>query len=236
MYCCILDDRAEIFTQLSEDVLECDYDKNITNLYQAIEKQAWDSVSTFLETEKWSYIFFTKDIRSPEKQARTWVTRFHPDGEVRWSQLPLHAAIIFGAPEIIVNALIKLYPLSVRCTDDQQLLPLHLAFRVGAEDSIMNLLIQSFPEALDTKSQRGNVPYAIVGKRSRKDYTESVQQIIKHITRNVISSQEELSREKTAELEDAMAVQTRIVKTLETENLELQRFLKQRFNTFITIF
>jgi len=220
--------EGEAFAEASEApdaVLECDYDNNITNLYQAIEGEAWDSISTFLETQKWSSFFFTKDALSAENQTRTWVTRFDPNGKVRWSQLPLHAAIIFRAPSIIVNALIDLYPLSVRCTDDQQMLPLHLAVRVGAEDSIMNLLITKFPEALVTENQHGKVPYAISGRRSRSYYTESVQKIITHITGNIVSSQEKLLKKKTADFEDEMVVQTRLVKTLEYENDELQKDL-----------
>jgi len=99
-------------------VLECDYDRNVTNLYNAIEKRAWDSIATFLATEKWSFLAFSKDVLSPESQARTWVTRFDPNGKVRWSQLPIHAAIIFRAPKCVVKALVDIYPLSVQCTYD----------------------------------------------------------------------------------------------------------------------
>lgn len=211
-----------IFDQLSESVLECDYDKNVTNLYQSIESGAWSAVQCFFETEKWSYMHFTRDATSPSEQARTWVTRFQSDGEVRWSQLPLHAAIIFQAPRRLVENLIKLYPLSIRCTDDQGMLPLHLAFRVGADDKVMNLLIKSFPEALVTQNERGLFPYAIDGTNSRKEYNESIKQIVKHISRQITLSQEKLSKEKTDTLEDAIGVQSRVVKTLESDNDKLE--------------
>jgi hypothetical protein len=208
-----------------ENTLECDYDKNVTNLYEAIEKGAFESVLAFLTTEKWSLLTFTKDVLSPESQARTWVTRFHPNGKVRWSQLPLHAAIIFRAPMNVVKALIDLYPLSVQCTDDQRMLPLHLAIRVGAKDSIMNLLIKCFPNALVTENQHGKVPYAIMGRDVRTNYTESVQQIVKYITRKVTVSQQESSQEKTEDLEDAMDKHSQCVTTLENDNLELKHEL-----------
>eukprot|EP00536_Pseudo-nitzschia_multiseries_P016437 jgi/Psemu1/221364/e_gw1.1116.8.1 len=156
MNCCTT--SGGLFDQASETVLECDYDKNVTNLYRNIETKAWSSVECFFETGKWAYIHFTKDALSPSEQARTWVTRFESNGKVRWSQLPLHAAIIFGAPKGIVEFLIELYPLSARCTDDQGMLPLHLAFRAGSNDGIMNLLIKGFPEALVTQNQRGLLP------------------------------------------------------------------------------
>ena len=208
-----------------ENTLECDYDKNVTNLYEAIEKEAFESVVTFLTTEKWSLLTFTKDVLSPDSQARTWVTRFDPNGKVRWSQLPLHAAIIFRAPINVVKALIDLYPLSVQCTDDQRMLPLHLAIRVGARDNIMNLLIKCFPNALVTENQHGILPYAIMGRDVRKEYTESVQQIVKYITRRVKSSQRESSQEKTEDLEEAMEEHSQRVAVLENDNLELKNEL-----------
>ena len=208
-----------------ENTLECDYDKNVTNLYEAIEKGSFESVVTFLTTEKWSLLTFTKDLLSPDSQARTWVTRFDLNGKVRWSQLPLHAAIIFRAPISVVKALIDLYPLSVQCTDDQRMLPLHLAIRVGAKDNIMNLLIKCFPNALVTENQHGILPYAIMGRDVRKEYTESVQQIVKHITRRVKTSQKESSLEETEDHEEAMEEHSMRVTALENDNLELKNEL-----------
>ena len=77
---------------------------------------------------------------------------------IRWSHLPLHAAILFGAPLTVLQALIPLYPASIRCTDDQHSLPLHLALSVGASDEICLYLAQLFPPALWTKNQQGHWP------------------------------------------------------------------------------
>mmetsp|Transcript_42172 Transcript_42172/g.48704 ORF Transcript_42172/g.48704 Transcript_42172/m.48704 type:complete len:354 (-) Transcript_42172:23-1084(-) len=210
----------------SEDaILECDYDKNATKLYEAIEMKDWISVYEFLETGRWSsmMILSYSDNLSPEKQTRTWITRFEPDGTVRWSQLPLHAAIIFGAPKRVMNALIQLYPLSIRCTDDRNMLPLHLAFRVGAEDNIVNLVLGSFPEGLFTKNDRGKYPYEVEASRPyevagpRMEFISSIQ----HIIESTSSMQQQMHAEKTAGLKDRMGVQKRHVATLECEKKKL---------------
>ena len=118
--------------------IECDYDINPTGLYQALERKEWKSAMDFMVEGTWRQgpfmiLFPGKDPIPPEKQASMWVTRFEKDGSVRWSQIPLHAAITFGAPMALVQKLIHLYPLSVRCTDDQGMLPLHLAFKFSSD-------------------------------------------------------------------------------------------------------
>eukprot|EP00535_Pseudo-nitzschia_heimii_P010623 CAMPEP_0197176886 /NCGR_PEP_ID=MMETSP1423-20130617/2670_1 /TAXON_ID=476441 /ORGANISM="Pseudo-nitzschia heimii, Strain UNC1101" /LENGTH=540 /DNA_ID=CAMNT_0042626329 /DNA_START=1 /DNA_END=1623 /DNA_ORIENTATION=+ len=212
---------ADILVDEAETILECNYDTNVTSLYQAIEEEAWNPILTFVKTQKWSSMAFTKDALSPESQARTWVTRFDPNGKVRWSQLPLHAAIIFRAPRKVVKALIELYPLSVQCSDDQRMLPLHLAFRVGANDDIMNLLMEFYPDALLMKNLNGKVPYAIVGRDVRQDYNETVRQIVKLITRKVTATEKKSSRLEINDLEDAIKQQSRLVTIIEDNNQDL---------------
>ena len=223
MNCCIPDET--FLANPPETSLECDYDKNVTNLYDAIEKGAWDSIMSFLTSQKWSFVSFQNDPQCPEAQVRTWVTRFDQNGHVRWSQLPLHAAIIFHAPQSIVEALIELYPLSVQCTDDQRMLPLHLAVRVGANDGIMNLLIQSFPGALQAKNQSGRLPYYVDGSNVRKDYTETMQQIVKHTTQRVAQTQRSWSQKTTDNLKGTMEEQGELVRNLEYDKDTLEHRL-----------
>jgi hypothetical protein len=142
-----------------EEPLECDYDKDVTGLYQAMEEKAWLAALDFMKTGKWDdNILVSHDPITPRDQARTWVTRYEKSGKVRWSQLPLHAALIFKAPFLVVEALVKLYPKAIRCTDDQHMLPLHLAFRYGASDNTIALLLQHFPEAMRQKGHRDRLP------------------------------------------------------------------------------
>lgn len=112
-------------------LLECTYEK-CTPLFRRVEHAEWADVVAFLDTGYWPGDFFVDSI-SPEEQAKTWVYRFHdtPDEDgkrkLRWSQLPLHLALVLKAPFPVIQKLLEIYPESVRCTDDQKMLPLHLA-------------------------------------------------------------------------------------------------------------
>ncbi|KAL7565150.1 hypothetical protein ACA910_021528 [Epithemia clementina (nom. ined.)] len=155
-----LDENAEIDNNSSEDeALECDYEKNCTALYKHIEEEDWKGVTKYLETGYWPGNFFADPI-PPADQVRTWVTRFNPNNAtgVRWSQLPLHLAIVVEAPYEVVGSLIELYPQAVRCTDDQHMLPLHLAMRHGSSDNIVDLLLAAFPEAVNAKGKNDRTP------------------------------------------------------------------------------
>ena len=105
-------------TQLQLSNATRTYDKNPSSLYQAMESKAWVPTLEFFDTGKWqsSLLFSGEDPLPPERQAGTWVTRFEADGLVRWSQLPLHAALIFGAPFKIIATLVTLYPQGTKNT------------------------------------------------------------------------------------------------------------------------
>lgn len=201
---------------------ECDYDKNPTSLYQAMESEAWVPCLEFFETGKWSNasLFFTEDPLSPERQARTWVTRFEEDGPVRWSQLPLHAALIFGAPSKIIATLVDLYPQGVRCTDDQHCLPLHLAIKYGAHDNIVRLLLESFPDALFTKDIHDRYPTQMEGNRD--DRTAIMDEIVRATTKalkkkHLINLEEELG-----EVKDDLILQTNLNADIEAQKQEVE--------------
>lgn len=210
---------------LETSIFECDYDSDVTNLYQAIEGEAWVPVLQYLETGKWEHMY-GKDPQSPERQSRTWVTRFEPDGTVRWSQLPLHAAIIFGAPKKIITSLINLYPAGVRCTDDQQMLPLHLAFRFGAEDSVIALVLERFPEAFFTKNVRGRIPTDVEGPRM--ELISMMNQVIRLTTEHATSKHHsKLYKQKIADLNDDLNLQTRLNASLESDKTKLEERLSR---------
>ena len=154
-----LNEDAEVDNMKEEEALECDYERDCTNLYKKIEEEDWMSIHKFLETGYWPGHFFADPV-PPADQVRSWVTRFSPECEngVRWSQLPLHLAIVVEAPYAVVGSLIKLYPQAVRCTDDQHMLPLHLAMRHGASDGVVDLLLAAFPEAVNAKGRNDRTP------------------------------------------------------------------------------
>ena len=144
------------------EYFECDYEKDCTPLYKAIEtaivqeEEDYEQIAYFLETGLWPHEE-AGDVASTsaEVQAKTWVTRFNPKDKekVEWSQLPLHLAIVGGCPSNIIGALVKLYPQGLRCTDDQQMLPLHLALRHGADDEIVAYLLMQFPDAVNARGK-----------------------------------------------------------------------------------
>lgn len=162
--------------------LECDYETNCTPLYKAIENaivndnedEDYDNIAHFLDFGEWpancAYSKTSRTAGSAQEQAKTWVTRFKETDssssskgslsrrKIEWSQLPLHLAIVGGAPSNIIGGLVKLYPMGLRCTDDQQMLPLHLALRHGAEDEIVAYLLMQFPEAVNAKGKHGRTP------------------------------------------------------------------------------
>lgn len=211
-------------SESARTVLECDYDDGATNLYQAIEGQAWVPVLQFLKTGRWDTNFVSqKDPHSPARQAKTWVTRFEKDGSVRWSLLSLHLAILKQAPSRVVSMLIALHPEGVRSTDDQQMLPLHLAFRVGSEDDIVLLLLESFPDALFIKDARSRVPTDIDGPR--KDRAKILRSIVKATTSNANSKQKDSYNIEFGNLKQQLNLQTKINRNLVREKMAVEEHL-----------
>lgn len=156
------DEDDSITLSTDEGILECDYDKQCTKLYRAIEERQWEEVLYFLETGNWysTSIFsaFGDKEDSPSIQTRTWVTAMDEYENVRWCQLPLHAAVTFLAPFSVISKLVEIYPKSVRCADDQDMLPLHYAFRFGAEDDILVHLLDKFPQAIGKRAVKDRLP------------------------------------------------------------------------------
>lgn len=147
----------------SEDVTnltECDFDTNCTALYLQIKNKNWSSVNQFLLTGYWSGGFFP-DRDPPAKQATTWVTKYcrkDKKKKVVWTQLPIHAALIYGAPEGVIKCLISISKSTLRCADDRRMLPLHLAFMHGSSDMALGTVLDEFPEAVAVRDFKGRTP------------------------------------------------------------------------------
>jgi hypothetical protein len=235
-----------------EDVWECDYDTQVTSLYEAIEDRAWVAGLHFFKTGAWERgIFFASvtDPIPPSRQARTWVTRFETEttasssnknsgncndidnsipqnnitnnGKVRWSQLPIHAAIIFGAPLQFIQELLKLFPQAVKCTDDQHMLPLHLAFKFGSADSIVACLLQDFPEAIFTKDIRGRLPTEVEAG-PRKERSLMVEHVMTVMIKTLAKRHGDTIDKTMAEVEDDLALQGQINAELEQEKCDVE--------------
>jgi hypothetical protein len=92
--------------QIVPSTLEVDYDKNLTDLYQAITDQKWDYAAQVCKTYP--------------VQAATWVVRhYEDDDEIMWRFLPIHSACARQPPAFLIQALLKAYPDGAKCIDDQ---------------------------------------------------------------------------------------------------------------------
>jgi len=141
--------------------LECDFDTSPTPLYISLLKKEWSAAIV--------------RTRAAPDEAKTWVSRAEPNGSLRWRLLPIHAAIIFRAPENVIEALLDAYPSAAREKDDQGMLPLHLAFRNEASESNVSMLLQAFPGSVDVKDCKGRTPTDIassINSASRDIYLQ----------------------------------------------------------------
>ena len=131
--------------------LEVDYDKNLTDLYQAITDQDWERAVDV--------------CKSDPEQAKTWVVRHYDDddeeeeeGGIMWRFLPLHSACARQPPISVVAALLRAYPDGARCQDDQGMYALHYACGNQATRDVARILLVSYPDAAKKKDPRGMLP------------------------------------------------------------------------------
>ena len=134
-----------------------------TPLFDAIVRNDWDAVDFFLESGTFSFSpFHHSDDRdahaATEDQVETWIVCQNDDGRLLWRQLPIHAAICYGAPFNTVKELVKTYPGGLCCADNDGNLPLHLAVKFNRDDSILSLLFTAFPEGFHAENGRGQTP------------------------------------------------------------------------------
>lgn len=126
---------------------ECDYDQNPTAIFLNLQKKEWEAAA--------------KKADESVEEARTWVSRKEKGGKLRWRLLPIHAAIIFKAPENVVETLLAAYPKGAQSKDDQGMLPLHLAFRHGSSEGTVNLLLVAFPQSVNVQDRKGRIPLVL---------------------------------------------------------------------------
>ncbi len=147
--------------------LECDFDTNPTNLYLCIQEKKWQAA--------------IDRASSDPKEASTWVSRKERNGKLRWRLLPLHAAIIFKAPVMTIQALIKANVKAAQCKDDQGMLPIHLAYRNGSEVHVANMLLVAYPNGVNEQDRKGRVPLAIAQASNsplRDEYVAAIQRAL----------------------------------------------------------
>ena len=226
------DDHTKIVTNVSHDsastedseVLNTDYRK-VSPLFRNIEKENWEGVLMFLNTGKWSNSLLSSSnghLRSPgpEIQVKTWVTSYDRRGEPEWSQLPIHAAISYLAPFVVIQKLIELYPRGIHCTDNEGMLPVHLAFGFGAPDNVIALLLEPFPASINEKGLGGRYPYECCALGPHKTRGK----VFRIVSEQVVARSR---RDMEAELREfaSQAVKTVGVKGYDLTNKEMTQFV-----------
>jgi hypothetical protein len=141
--------RGSPLRELREECSECgelicDYDDNVTPLYEMLESSQWDKARLRCRTH-------------PE-EVQTWIVRRDASSKIRWKLLPLHAAVIFQAPSVVLECLIKEYPTAAGQRDDQGMLPLHLAFRHKQDEEKLLMLLDHYPQGISVRDRRERLP------------------------------------------------------------------------------
>lgn len=138
-------------------VLVADY-MEAPKLFQTIQRKNWQAVLYFLRTGSFSFSMMGGDMQAVQVQAQTWVSKRDESGKELWRQLPLHAAVCFGAPATVVDKLITVYPEALKSPDCHGNLPLHLGFIFDASDEVMALMMKAYPAALHVMNSQGFQP------------------------------------------------------------------------------
>jgi hypothetical protein len=133
-----------------------------TPLFEAIQQSDWSGVEFFLDSGSFSFSPFEIDNDdckiAVEDQVETWVVCQDEAGELLWRQLPVHAAICYGAPFNTIKELVTLYPIGLCCGDNDGNLPIHLAVKFNCSEKIFRLLLKAFPEGIEAVNGSGKLP------------------------------------------------------------------------------
>jgi len=128
---------------------EVDYDKAPTDLFQALEARQFCYVESMYDQQNVQF----------NKECKTWVVaRGQKKDQLRFRALPLHAALVFGAPDDLVTKIFTSYPLAARGRDVKGRLPIHLAMEHNASDLIVNLIIEAFPKGIFVIDKKSKTP------------------------------------------------------------------------------
>lgn len=166
-----------------------------------------------------------------DSEVRTWVTRYEPtrtlsmtttpkERKVRWSQLPIHAAIIFQAPAKLVQMLIDKYPRGVRSKDDQDKLPLHLAFRHMSTSRVIHMLMNAFPAGINAKDGKGREPLQCAPDDKAGEWR--IASILEmYLKAKAVEIEDAIIDEEVEELQEDLTVENQRVRKLKKKNREL---------------
>lgn len=187
-----------------------------TPLFRAIEHQHWENVLLFLQTGKWNRNLFQHSLEhmkasSPEVQCRTWVKN------KTLNQLPLHLAIVHGAPSVVVQHMVDTYPDAVKSFDSDDRLPIHLAFSSAATDAVLLCLLRAWPESILVNPK----PYECGDGLRSEIIRISIQEIEAAVRKNHEGGWRRLVAEADVDLNDMSDLKT-VLEQLIADRRQLQ--------------
>ena len=121
---------------------EKDYaDGTDSELLVRIKAKDWDSVrrATIFHSQNAAETTANELLRIPDK----------------YSNLPLHVALGYQAPDDIILAMISQYPEACKVHGTDDWTPLHVAAMWGASIVVVEALIRAYPQALDDRGEDG---------------------------------------------------------------------------------
>lgn len=193
--------RSDSESVEESELLVCDYETSATILYKLLESSQWDLA--------------LQRCRSHPLEVRTWVQRSSGDSPkssktIRWKVLPLHAAIVFKAPFLVVEGLLEQHPRAASSRDDQGMLPLHLAFRhYDAEhEQTVALLMKRYPKGCHMPDKRSRTPLQLAPDSAQ--FSTNVLKLYSQIASNQLrsaDSDKEMAIRKSATDPDALKLQ-----------------------------
>ena len=194
-----------------------------TPLFDAIVREEWDAVNFFLESGSFSFSPFQSEEDQgavAEDQAETWIICDNEEGKLLWRQLPLHAALCYGAPFNTIKELLKAYPAGACCADLDGNLPVHLAIKFNRDESILRLLLKALPDSFHAKNCMGQTPLDM----AEHIEDEAGQERYKMLTA-FVESTEELARKEQQAMQDELDAVEESSKKAKTELAKTQREL-----------
>jgi hypothetical protein len=210
------EDEKEKSDEPEEEEEERDFDKNPTILYALVQKKIWKEAAERAKTR-------------PD-EASIFVARKEKDGRIRWRLLPLHAAIVFKAPEEVIESLLDAYPKGADTKDDQGMLPLHLAFRNSAPASVVNMLLLAHPHSVDVPDRKGRLPRKLAEAASspnREVYLEALEKGPSHYAMAAVATARAKTVAEQSAIHDTKLDQVRQIHAVAMEELKLQEEQKR---------
>lgn len=115
-------------------------------------------LSDAITSDKWELVI--QICQTKAASAQTWTTRQGLFEGIKDSNvLPIHEALVAGAPYNVIEALLSAYPDSVYCMESSyKRLPLHCACRKNANPEVVELLLNRYADAALTADNLGRLP------------------------------------------------------------------------------